>query len=308
MLLFISALLLQLPLLLILLQSSCSSSLRLVQRNHHPTPRQQQILLSKSNHVNYNIVTDNANANANTAAVCQHRRRALPWIAASILASIAPRTDAADAAMLDDGGSPLSNRPRAPLSALVPATQQRLLLEQCLEISEQLLATADTAAVTPEHSAVLFSQLRSILPPPPGDQNSNTRRMSARQQQQQQLSGPAVRATCNVYTSQLRFADSYVFTADKETKSTLIRRDGGVPSIQQVIISDLDLRDLYRNEWQTLVDDIQAELYYNRDVAELASLLTRAMQASNHWFDLISPQDVIEAREAILLGQEVDYR
>lgn len=308
MLLFISALLLQLPLLLLLLQSSCSSSLRLVQRNHRPTPRQQQILLS--NHVNVNVVTDNAIDNANTAAVCQHRRRALPWIAASVLASIAPRTDAADAAMLDDGGSPLSNRPRAPPSALVPATQQRLLLEQCLEISKQLLATADTAAVTPEHSAVLFAQLRSILPPPPGDQNSNTRRMNTRQQKQrqQQLSGPAVRATCNAYTSQLRFADSYVFTADKETKSSLIRRDGGVPSIQQVIISDLDLRDLYRNEWQTLVDDIQAELYYSRDVAELDSLLTRAMQASNHWFDLISPQDVIEAREAILLGQEVDYR
>jgi hypothetical protein len=299
MLLFSSALLLQLPLKILLLQSSCSNSLSSDQRNPRPTPI-QQILLSKK--IIFFKDKDNDNS-----AVCQRRRQALSCIAASILPTVVPRTESADAAMIDDGGSPLSNRPRAPLSALVPAIQQKLLLEQCLDISKQLLATATTAADTTsalnlEHNNVLFSQLQSIIPPPPEDQNIKTMRMNTPQKQQQHLSGPTVRAACNVYTSQLRFADSYVFTADKETKSTLIRRDGGVPSVKQVIISDLDLRDLYRNEWQTLVDDIQAELYHDRDVVELNSLLTRAMQASKHWFELISPQDVTEAREAIILG------
>jgi len=186
-----------------------------------------------------------------------------------------------------------NNRPRAPLEALLPATRQRILLEQCLDLSSQLLRTSSTPAST--STAATISQLQAILLSPTSSQDKPDHHFDSH------LSGMAIRTACNFYTAQLKFADSYLLTANKNDKSTMIRRDGGVPTVKQVVIADLDLRDLYRNELQTLVDDAQAELYLQAmDAVELNTLLTRAKRASDHWFGLISEQDVKEARDAVL--------
>ena len=42
----------------------------------------------------------------------------------------------------------------------------------------------------------------------------------------------------------------------------MIRADA-LPGVKTVITADLDLRDLYRNQIQTAVDDLQAELALN---------------------------------------------
>jgi hypothetical protein len=58
----------------------------------------------------------------------------------------------------------------------------------------------------------------------------------------------------------LCFGESYTVTATLETKKAYIRANDGLPDVKAVITSDLDLRDLYRNELQLKVDDAQAEL------------------------------------------------
>lgn len=62
----------------------------------------------------------------------------------------------------------------------------------------------------------------------------------------------------NYYTRQLSFADEYVLTASKEERKQLIRNDN-LPSLTAVITSDLDRRDLYRNQFLTAIDDASAE-------------------------------------------------
>ena len=240
---------------------------------------------------------------------------ALPWIAAMALeASLAPlnpltpalaiteRNDSITTATtrITTAPSDSSHRPRAPLAALLPAMQQRLLLEQCLSLTTMYLTTSTTS-----EEEYLLSQLKSILPQDTDtdtDTESITNHWSSHYQQQKQLSGMTIRTSCNIYTAQLRFADTYILTTDQTIKSRIIRRDGGIPTVQQVVIADLDLRDLYRNEMQTLVDDATAELYSpNRSKKELNSLLIKTLQASDKWLAFISEDDIMEARHAVSL-------
>ena len=238
---------------------------------------------------------------------CSRRQTlTLPWIAAMTL--VAPRspalaiTERNDSITIKTTLSESTHRPRAPLAALLPAMQQRLLLEQCLYKTTMYLT-----ASTPAEEEFLLSQLKSILPP---DTESDTtlamtnHRFSHQQLHQHQLlqlTGRTIRTTCNTYTEQLTFADTYLLTTDQAIKSRIIRRDGGIPTVQQVVIADLDLRDLYRNEMQTLIDDARAELYSpNRSWKELNSLLTKALQTSDNWLSFIPDDDIMESRQVLL--------
>ena len=116
-----------------------------------------------------------------------------------------------------------------------------------------------------------------------------------------------VRAAFNYYTQQLVFdGDSYLLTASKEEKKKMIRSGQGLPSLTAVITSDLDLRDLYRNQLLTAIDDAVAEVAYQAklprneiDLADTVSLMNQAHTACDNWFALIPKEDLEEALNSI---------
>jgi hypothetical protein len=119
------------------------------------------------------------------------------------------------------------------------------------------------------------------------------------------LSGAAVRAAMNVYTANLQFGESYILTASPSVKKELIRKYDGLPDVKQVITADLDLRDLYRNQAQTTIEDIQAELYRQEpDPAELVVLLAEAKKAYVLWFAFIAESAI---REALQLAEALAH-
>ncbi len=115
-----------------------------------------------------------------------------------------------------------------------------------------------------------------------------------------------MRAAFNFYSRQLTFSDEYMLTASKEKKKEMIRNDE-LPSVAAVITSDLDRRDLYRNQFLTAIDDLTAEVAYQVkqqtseeiDVADTVSLMNEAHDAIENWFSLIASQDVEEAIAAV---------
>ncbi|KAL9182382.1 hypothetical protein ACHAXT_013034 [Thalassiosira profunda] len=113
--------------------------------------------------------------------------------------------------------------------------------------------------------------------------------------------GNEMRAAFNFYARQLTFADEYLLTASKEERKRMIRNDE-VPTLAAVITSDLDRRDLYRNQFLTAIDDATAEAAYQvkltaeeADITDIVQLVQQAHDALRSWFALIAPQDVEEA-------------
>jgi hypothetical protein len=258
-----------------------------------------------------------------------HRRAIMATFAASFCGTVMGGSEQAVAAMSmptstndgDDDGvnessptpsqAPSSNRPRAPKEALVPAAQQRLLLEQAVGLAN-LLVNNDGAA-SKEQNDNKLDQLKELFEPPVPSMPrktavSMTRRYKVDEQMVQRanankLSGAAVRAAMNVYTANLQFGESYILTASPAVKKALIAKYDGLPDVKQVITADLDLRDLYRNQAQTTIEDIQAELYRQEpDPAELVVLLAEASKAYGLWFAFISENDI---REAIQRAEEI---
>lgn len=114
-----------------------------------------------------------------------------------------------------------------------------------------------------------------------------------------------MRAAFNFYTRSLTFADEYVLTASKEERKNMIRNDE-LPTLSAVITSDLDRRDLYRNQFLTAIDDAIAEAAYQAkrtvaevDVTDLIDLVNQAHNACDGWFSLIAPQDVGDAKQEL---------
>jgi len=178
-------------------------------------------------------------------------------------------------------------RPYAPLEALVPAARNRLLLTKCLHLSDELVQKQQAGG----NADSLQTHLKRLLPPP------STQKIS-----RNQLTGTSMRAAMNIYTANLRFADSYVLTASKEERRSYIRKYNQLPNVKQVVAADLDLRDLYRNLIETKMDDAQAELYSDKfDAVELHTLLQEVDDTYRQWFALISEQDVKAAEKEALV-------
>jgi len=126
-----------------------------------------------------------------------------------------------------------------------------------------------------------------------------------------------MRAAFNFYTQQLNFnGDTYVLTASKQDRKDMIRNDA-LPSLTSVITSDLDLRELYRNQFLTAVEDVQAEVAYQAkqcqssssgggevDVLDVQELMMQAYTALSKWFSLIPQKDVQEAVEKLLFNAD----
>lgn len=109
-----------------------------------------------------------------------------------------------------------------------------------------------------------------------------------------------MRAAFNAYTNNLVFGESYVFTGSSEERKRRIRNDD-LPDVTSVIRSDLDLRDLYRNQVLTAIDDAKAELQYQltsadpKSVTELADLMQQAKKSCDEWFRFVPDTDVSAA-------------
>ena len=117
-----------------------------------------------------------------------------------------------------------------------------------------------------------------------------------------------VRRALNIYTTNINYdPDRYAYAGSSEEKRRSIR-EGNLPTAGDVIRSDLDARDLYRNELQTSLDDARAEYLYQRgkdfeDVSELVSLLRKSRSAIDRWFGFVPNRDIKEALE-IVGGEE----
>ena len=121
-----------------------------------------------------------------------------------------------------------------------------------------------------------------------------------------------MRAAFNAYTNNLVFGSGVKITASKEDKSRLIRMYDQLPDATSTVRSDLDLRDLYRNQVLNAFDDARAELEYQLvqkskgaeddntetlvfDVSEILILLRAAQKSCLDWFAFIPEKDVAEA-------------
>jgi len=113
--------------------------------------------------------------------------------------------------------------------------------------------------------------------------------------------GNEMRGAFNFYTRQLTFGDEFMLTASSEERKRMIRNDE-LPTLTAVITSDLDRRDLFRNQFLTSIDDATAEAAYlvgqnseEVDAKDLVDLVSQAHGACNSWFSLIAPEDVEDA-------------
>lgn len=228
-------------------------------------------------------------------AAAMDRRSALPTMASSLASALLFYPTVA--------ASSTNNKPRAPLDSLIPATQKLVSMERAVTVASKLMDASG------ESKDVYLQELRSIIAAPDEDKsfdNSMTiwtqRKLqkleSSSSPQGIQLSGTSVRAAFNIYTANLRFGEEYLVN-DPDWKKSYIRANDGLPDVKQIITADLDLRDLYRNQAQLKIDDVQAELYSDRiDEEELVNLLKQALVASQQWFDMIDPLDIKDARNA----------
>jgi hypothetical protein len=108
-----------------------------------------------------------------------------------------------------------------------------------------------------------------------------------------------MRAALNAYTNNLVFGDGYQLNAQDEEKKNLVRNDA-LPNVNAVVVSDLDLRDLIRNQILQNMDDTRAELKYqmqqpNLEAQEVLNYLNEAQISCDKWFRLIPDQDVKNA-------------
>lgn len=213
----------------------------------------------------------------------------------------------------------LNQKPKAPLGALIPAVQQRLLLEECLSLSNQQLRS--NKSDNDQHTEIL-QKLQSILGPLTQEDESSTRSFLGQSggtnkkdltilrqcPPNQCLSGYVIRASMNLYSTNLQFSNMPDYTVtDPSWKKQYIRANDGLPDIQRVITADLNLRDLYRNQVQLQIDDASAELYRNDDCdfQELQVILKEAAMVFDQWLDRVDDQDFKNTLQAVLEGKSI---
>ena len=225
----------------------------------------------------------------------------------------------------------LTQKPRAPVGALLPAMQQRLLLEACRALLAKQLSTTTTTVTSVKTKTELLQKLQSIIPPLVDENGSTPFRLSTTSTRNQDLDllqkyppnqtlqGRVVRAAMNVYTDNLQYGQDPQYTVTDDTwKRQYIRANNGLPDVKSVVAADLDVRDLYRNQVQQLLDDAAAELYLVAsawasseslstpdNLQELQAILQQAAQAFDLWLDRIADDDVQQALQAALEGKSL---
>ena len=213
-----------------------------------------------------------------------------------------------------------AKRPRAPTAALLPAIQQRLVLETCLSICSTIATSADAqsqeAAMRKLKDLMLDPSVTEKSEKLPSFSSVTSKKQSLLDRQimlqyspDRVVGGGLVRACMNIYTANLRYNtdDSSYIVTDPEWKKQYIRSNDGLPDVTRVITADLDIRDLYRNQVQLKVDDAAAELYLANppDMEEFQSLLKEAIAAMDQWFERIPDADVEEALNEARKGKSL---
>jgi hypothetical protein len=198
----------------------------------------------------------------------------------------------------------LTQKPSAPIGALIPAAQQRLLLEKCIYLSKKLTTVEEGGDEYDE----LIIKIKGLLAPLSPTLSKKNKDLQVLQQSppNRWLQGDVARATMNIYTSRIRNPEKLpeYTVMDPAWKKSYIRQYDGLPNIAQVMQADLDLRDLYRNAIVTKLDDASAELYNSRnmDVVELNQLLAEAAAEFDLWLGRIEDAQVQQALQAALGG------
>jgi hypothetical protein len=130
------------------------------------------------------------------------------------------------------------------------------------------------------------------------------------------------RKAFDTYTYAIQFdADSFTLNLPLAERKAFIRNNDSLLTASNAIISDLDLRDLYRNAVLSLLQDVSAEVKYQQfcsskptssnsrrrntdnynpectlvDLSDLKLMIQKLDQECNAWFDLIPPEDVFLA-------------
>ena len=134
--------------------------------------------------------------------------------------------------------------------------------------------------------------------------------LRARQKKLEQSNG--IRAAFNAYTNNLVFGDAYQLNVQADVKKNLVRQNA-LPDVNSVVVSDLDLRDLYRNEVLQNVENAKAELKYQLqtgepDIGEILGYLQNAQNACSQWFGFIPGGDVVAAFQDVLNEQRITTR
>jgi hypothetical protein len=114
----------------------------------------------------------------------------------------------------------------------------------------------------------------------------------------------AMRAGFNAYTNNLVYGDAYRLNVDGDIKKALVRNDA-LPNVNTVVVSDLDLRDLYRNQVLQNVDDAKSEVLYQLksgdvDVDGILQYLLEAQSSCKQWFSFVPKDDIEEALNVVL--------
>ena len=160
-----------------------------------------------------------------------------------------------------------SNVPYAPVRFLVPIVRIQLEIERLSEHSCDLLPSSSLFPLLLDSKRSKVEDLRRAF---------------------------------NEYTGALQFGDRYRLEATGARRSSLIRGDG-LPSVRQTIVSDLDFRDLYRNQVLTGVEDLRGEVGLGdgcnaREVEEIAARLNENMK---EWMGRVPVEDIAEAKRII---------
>ncbi|CAJ1963691.1 unnamed protein product [Cylindrotheca closterium] len=203
----------------------------------------------------------------------------------------------------------LTKKPTAPRGALIPALQQRILLEECISSSRSLVQPNQEV----NDKNQILEKLKTIVAPLPDGTSTLFRQQPIKLgleaepfANQQYLQGNVVRVAMNLYTSNLRLENdlpSYTVT-DPAWKKSYIRQNDGLPDIAKVLQADMDLRDLYRNSIVTYLDDASAELYSNDvDFVELNQLLVQAAEQFDLWLGRIDDAEVKVELQSVLEGK-----
>jgi len=112
-----------------------------------------------------------------------------------------------------------------------------------------------------------------------------------------------LRKAFDTYTGSLQFGEDYTLNVEGGQRKEMIRNDA-LPSVKQTITADLDLRDLYRNDILTTVQDLRAELDFEQrsdlvDVGELKGLVGKLADNMRLWLEGISNEDRQTALEIV---------
>jgi hypothetical protein len=204
---------------------------------------------------------------------------------------------------------PKQKRPaRAPISYLIPATAVRERVKSLVDIMESIKANSNVNKKKEEDDATVIQQilkeLTLVLSTPELIDTRKTRK------------------AFDTYTDAIQFnADSFTLNLPLAERKAFIRNNDSLLTASNAIISDLDLRDLHRNEVLSLLQDVSAEVKYQQfysskptsstsrrrnadnynpectlvDLSDLKLMIQTLDQECTAWFDLIPPEDVLLA-------------